>query len=264
MPNVNVLDLKGKPVDKIALPALFDTPYRPNLIRRAFLSVTSYQYQPQGVDPLAGKKTTAHSWGVGHGVSRIPRVKGSRTSSASKGAFIAFAVGGRRAFPPKVEKVTIERINQKERVLATRSAIAATGKRELVLARGHKVSDEIAFPIICVDDLEKVEKTQEIVGILEDIGIGEDLLRTKSSKKIRAGRGKTRGRKYKQAVSALIVAKHGTPIYLSSRNVPGVTVCSPSELSVGHLAPGGVAGRLTIWTTSALNEMKSMYQEAKK
>jgi large subunit ribosomal protein L4e len=259
-----LLGLNGKEVKKISLPSVFGTTYRPDVIRRSFLAQMSQQFQPQGRDPRAGKKTTAASWGVGHGVSRVPRVKGSRTPSASRGAFIPFSVGGRKTHPPRSDKIIIERINRKERTLALKSAIAATAVKELVHARGHQFSETVDLPMVCVDKLEKLERTSEVASVLEKLGVGADLQRTKSSKKIRAGRGKSRGRRYKQAQSILIVARTGTPIFLASRNIPGVVVCTPQELSIGHLAPGGIAGRLTMWTASALDETTQLFKEAKK
>lgn len=264
MPKVDLLDLEGKVVKKVSLPGVFETPYRPDVIRRAFLALTSHSYQPQGLDPLSGKKTTAASWGVGHGVSRVPRVKGSRSPSASKGAFIPFSVGGRRTHPPHSEKIIIERINKKERRLALRSAIAATANKESVEAKGYIVPEKSMVPFICVDDVESIEKTHDLQAVFMKMGLNENIIRSKSSKKIRAGRGKTRGRKYKQRTSFLIVAKAGTPIFRSARNLPGITVCDPSELSVVHLAPGGVSGRLTLWTISAIEELNKIFAEDKK
>lgn len=264
MVKATLIGLNGKAVKKISLPEIFETVYRPDIIRRSFLAQSNQLYQPQGVDPRAGRKNTAASWGVGHGVSRVPRVKGSRTPSASRGAFIPFAVGGRRTHPPQSEKITVERINKKERKIALKSAIAATANKELVEARGHKFSDTVDLPLVCVDDFENTERTAEVAKILEQIGIGADLSRAKGSKKVRAGKGKVRGRRYKQALSVLIIARGDSPVFLAGRNIPGVVVCTPKELSIGHLAPGGVAGRLTIWTASALDETTQLFMETKK
>jgi len=262
MVKVPILGLDGKVVRTVTLSPLFKTVYRPDVIRRSFLALQSLRYQPQGVDPRAGKKTTAASWGVGHGVSRVPRVKGSRTPSASRGAFIPFSVGGRRTHPPRSEKVIVERINRKEKLLALKSAIAATANQELVIARGHAIPEDFSLPLICVDEFEQIEKTAEVVSALEKMGLAEDLSRAKKSKKVRAGKGKMRGRRYKQAQSLLIVAQQGSPVFLASRNLPGVATCSPKELSVAYLAPGGVAGRLTVWTASALKELERIFAEA--
>ena len=73
---VKIFDLQGKPVDKLVLPDVFETPIRPDVIKRAVLAVQSSRLQPQGRDPMAGKRTSAESRGTGMGIARVPRVKG--------------------------------------------------------------------------------------------------------------------------------------------------------------------------------------------
>ena len=70
-----VLDLSGKFVRDVTLPPVFMEEYRPDLIRRAVLVMQSNRLQPKGPNPLSGRKTSAESWGVGRGVSRVPRIK---------------------------------------------------------------------------------------------------------------------------------------------------------------------------------------------
>ena len=48
---------------------------------------------------MAGKRTTAESWGVGRGMARIPRLSGRGRAALAPGT-----VGGRATFPPVVEK----------------------------------------------------------------------------------------------------------------------------------------------------------------
>ncbi len=59
-----------------------------------------------------------------------------------------------------------------------------------------------------------------------------------------------RGRRYKQRKSLLIVTS-GTELR-AARNLAGVDVVTVDQLNVEHLAPGMLAGRMTIWTESAL------------
>jgi large subunit ribosomal protein L4e len=63
-----------------------------------------------------------------------------------------------------------------------------------------------------------------------------------------------RGRRYKQRKSLLIVTAD-TPL-LSARNLSGVDVVTIDQLNVEHLAPGMQAGRLTVWTESALARLE--------
>ncbi|MFW9843687.1 MAG: 50S ribosomal protein L4, partial [Candidatus Thorarchaeota archaeon] len=88
MAKIKTYTLKGKASkESVDLPPQFDTPYRPDVIKRAVLAVQSRRRQPHGVDELAGKRNTAQSWQTGHGRSRMPRVKGSGTSAANKAGF---------------------------------------------------------------------------------------------------------------------------------------------------------------------------------
>ncbi len=66
-----VFNLEGKPVGKIELPPVFTTPLRPDVIKRAVLAIQSSRIQPQGRDPMAGKRTTAESRGTGSGTGQI-------------------------------------------------------------------------------------------------------------------------------------------------------------------------------------------------
>lgn len=134
---VNIYGLDGEKLRSIKLPDVFDTPYRPDLIKRAVLSSRAARIQPYGVNRNAGMRTTAESRGPGLGIARVPRVKGSRYSASMRGAMAPMTVGGRRAHPPKSEKKYAEKINKKERRIAIRSAIATTAQSELVKERGH-------------------------------------------------------------------------------------------------------------------------------
>ena len=127
MATIKTYTLTGKASkESLDLPAQFNTPYRPDVIKRAVLALQSRRRQPHGVDELAGKRNTAESWQTGHGRSRMPRVKGSGTGAANKAGFAPGTVGGRVAHPPEARKVLVERINVKENRLAIRSAIAAS------------------------------------------------------------------------------------------------------------------------------------------
>src|SRR5512136_2965288 len=117
--SAKVFNLEGKAVGKIDLPPVFTTPLRPDVIKRAVLALQSSRIQPQGRDPMAGKRTTAESRGTGSGTARVPR----RKTGAGKGAFAPGTVSGRQAHPPLSEKSILRKISKKERKLALFSAI---------------------------------------------------------------------------------------------------------------------------------------------
>src|ERR671924_186811 len=108
-----ILDLEGKPAGEIPLPSVFDTRLRLDVIRKAAIAQQSHKFQPQGRNLMAGKRTTAESFGVGRGISRVPRVGGHGPLSGTA-AFAPGTVSGRSAFPPVVGKKTVKNINWKK------------------------------------------------------------------------------------------------------------------------------------------------------
>lgn len=252
---VHVYSLDGKQVEEIELPSVFEEELRPDIIRRAVISAQTARLQPWGVDTMAGKRTSAETWGKGHGVARVRRVKGTRHPAAGRGAFAPHTAGGRKAHPPKVERVLYERINRKERQLAVRSAIAATKEKQLVSSRGHVVSGISELPVVVSDELEGIKKAKQTREVLQKLGMWQDIKRVVQSRKVRAGKGKMRGRRYRQAVGPLIVVGQDRGIKLGASNLPGVEVATVSNLNAERLAPGGVPGRLTVWTKSAVQKL---------
>ena len=250
-----ILDLEGKSTGKIELPGVFETPLRPDVIKRAVLAIQSNSFQPQGRDPMAGKRTSAESRGTGSGTARIPRRKGA----SGRGAFAPGTVGGRQGHPPLSEKIIVKRISKKEKKLALFSAIAATGSKKAVAARGHNVEDVVELPLVVSDDLEAMSKTKEVEEFLIRLGILSDIFRVRESRKVRAGRGKSRGRKMKHAVGPLIVVAENRGIAEAAQNIPGVEVATVSTLNPEMLAPGTHPGRLTVWTSSAIAKLGKLY-----
>ncbi|MFX0169125.1 MAG: 50S ribosomal protein L4 [Candidatus Hodarchaeota archaeon] len=254
MASVKILTLDGKKKGAVTLPSVFETPLRRDIIKRAVLAKQSAGFQPHGVDPRAGKRTSAESWGVGHGRARVPRRKGQGYQSASHGAFAPSTVGGRRTHPPEATKNSLERINRNERRLAIRSAIAATANSTLVTARGHTFEvDEL--PIITVDELQAIQSTEEAKEAFVNLGIWNDVLRVKNGRKIRGGNARRRGRKYRKPVGPLIVIVEDKGIRKAARNLPGVKIRYVSKLNAEDLAPGTQPGRLTVWTKSAIDAL---------
>jgi large subunit ribosomal protein L4e len=246
MTKVNVYAIDGTVKEKIDLPKIFDTPYRPDIIKKSFEVLHSNQRQPYGSDPLAGTRHAVASVGKGRGMSRVPRL-----TQGQAAGLVPNVVGGRRAHPPKVERNWKEKMNKKERRLARNSALAATADRTVVSKRGHAFSETVTLPIIIDDEFEKIKKTKEIVDALEKIGVYSDVLRSANGTHVRAGRGKMRGRRFRTPKSLLIVSTK-PEMQKSSGNLSGVNVTEPQQLNIEDLAPGGIAGRLTLITKSAL------------
>jgi len=244
-----VLSLNGDVVEEIELPEVFEEPFRPDIIRKAVHSIQSHRRQPYGPNPLSGIDYAAENWGPGHGYARVPRLK-----TGSRAAKVPQAVKGRRCHPPKPQKKWDEKINRKEMRKALRSAIAATANADIVRARSHVFEGEL--PKVVVDEFESVSRTKEAVATLKAIGVYEDIKKAANSKRYRAGRGKMRGRRYKVKKSLLIVVGNPSPVMNAVRNLTGVDVVLAKDLNVELLAPGTHAGRLTLWTKSALNVLE--------
>jgi large subunit ribosomal protein L4e len=182
-------------------------------------------------------------------MSRVPRLTQGQTAG-----LVPNVVGGRRAHPPKIERDWKEKINKKENQLARNSALAATADKEVVIKRGHRFDEKITLPIVVDDDFEKLKKTKDVIEVLQKIGIYSDILRSVNGKHVRPGKGKMRGRRYRVPKSLLIVSSKDV-VEKSSDNLSGIDIAKPHQLNIEHLAPGGIAGRLTIFTKSALKQL---------
>ena len=253
-----VIGMDGKRSGEVEVPPVFGSDLRPDLVKRTFWLVGSHRLQPKGRDPMAGERTTAetHSPPTGTGRSRIPRVKGERYSRGGLAGGVASVVKGRLPHPPRSEKVIHLGINKKENRLATQSAIAYTANLDAVRARGHRVG-KVSLPLVVADDIETVEKTGELVSFLKKVDLKEELERVDAHVKRNSGKRRLRGRAYRTGAGPLIVVTNDRGVGKAAGGIPGVSVRGVESLSVIDLAPGGVPGRLTLWTESALGALGS-------
>lgn len=79
------------------------------------------------------------------------------------------------------------------------------------------------------------------------------------SKRYRAGKGKSRNRRYKQKLGPLIIYNNNGGIVRAFRNIPGVTTLSVNRINLLKIAPGGHLGRLIIWTETAFRKLDSIF-----
>jgi len=249
MKKVNIYGIDGSEKEKISLPTVFHTPFRPDIIQKSFNILSSNKRQPYGPHYRAGAQHATASVGKGRGMSRVPRLTQGRQA-----ALAPCVVGGRRAHPPTPERNWREKMNKKERRMARSSALAATAQKEIVIERGHKFDEKRTLPLIVDDEFEKLNKTKDVIKVFKALGVYDDIIRAKNGKHIRAGKGKHRGRKYKTPKSVLIISSN--PDMLNgARNLTGIDVAHPNQTNIEHLAPGGKSGRLTIITKSALDTL---------
>ena len=258
-----ILDITGKETETIDLPKQFSEPLNKNLIKRAVIILQSNARQQYGSFPMAGMRSSAklsrrrgnYKGAYNHGMSRVPRktLWKRGTQFGWVGAFMPGAVGGRKAHPPQLDKDFTRKINKKENRKAIRSAISATLNPELV-KQHHRVS--IALPLILESKFESLNKTKQVKEVLEKIGLKDELSRI-SERKVRAGKGKSRGRKYKIKTGPLIVTAKSCSLEKASRNMQGIQIVPVNSLNAELLAPGTAPGRLVIWTKNAIERMKS-------
>ena len=253
---VHVYSLDGDVVKSVDLPTVFRGDIRSDLIRRAVTASQANRRQPYGPGRRSGAKHSVRWSGKGQGVSRVPRIRGSMTGAQAPGT-----VGGRRAHPPRVEKVWAKKINANERRLARNAALAAVKEVAMVSARGHEFKEELSLPVVIEDGIETLEPdggaTREGVKILDRLGVYTDVERAKEGRHVRAGRGKMRSRRYRQPRSLLVVVKDPAKVRRLFGNLPGIEVVSPAGLNAEVLAPGGDPGRLTMFSEGALEVLRS-------
>lgn len=263
-----VFGLNGEKKHEMDLPAVFETVFDPALIKRAVLSIESASKQPKSNYFKAGRQNTALYRGARYlpayartinvDRARLPRMKNRRGLLAGKVAAVPHAVGGPAARHPEVEHVIKEKINKKEKKLALKSAIAASANAEMVKKRGHVFSAR-QLPLIIEEKFEELKKTKDVVAVFEKLGILGDVERAKASKQVRAGKGKIRGRKYKRRKSILVVTGKNSAAFKAARNLEGVDVVEARNLNAGLLAPGALAGRLTMYTENAVKELAKKF-----
>jgi len=252
----------NKKTGDMNMPSQFKEEFRPDLIKRAVHSLWSKARQAYGADPEAGlrhssklsKRRRKYRGSYGFGISRVNRKILSRRGTRFNwvGTFSPQTVGGRRSHPPKAEKVLERRINKKENRKAIRSAMSATLLKEVVAERGHKLPVE--YPFVVSGAVESLSKTKEVEKLLLDLGFSEELERS-AQKKVRAGIGTMRGRKYRRKKGVLIVASGDCPLLKAAKNVPGIDAVEVKSLNAELLAPGADAGRVTLWTEKAVQKV---------
>ena len=148
---------------------------------------------------------------------------------------------------------------------ATCSALAASAAAPLLMARGHQVMTIAEVPLVIdssVLESGATAKTAGSLALLNAVGAGADIEKVKASKKLRAGKGKLRGRRHRQRRGPLVVydpATDGKDLVRGFRNIPGVETCPVTALNLLQLAPGGHLGRFVVWSSAAFKALDEIY-----
>lgn len=257
--NVYSIHKSDRVTNAIPVPSVYRAPIRPDIVHFVHTNMAKNKRQPYAVSDKAGEQTSAESWGTGRAVARIPRVNGSGTHRAGQAAFGNMCRGGRMFAPTKVMRQWHVKINLNQRRFATVSALAASGLPSLVIARGHRISKIEEVPLVVEDKIESLIRTRQAVDALKSIHAYSDVEKVIRSRKIRAGQGKLRNRRFRQRRGPLIVYNQDNGIVQAFRNIPGVELVNVRHLNVLQLAPGGHLGRFIIWTESAFTLLDELY-----
>ncbi len=261
--DVQLFGIDGKASKSITLPQVFSGDFRVDLVRRALSAEQSRNYQPQARDPMAGLRTTAvyvgkysarYRTGRHMGISIRPRQKlgGGAMGDVRR---IPSSVKGRRSHPQKLEKKILERINAKEYVRALESALAGCAQvRDIKQRQDFGAS---ALPIVVDNRIEGIDKTKELVKVINALGLGNELDASHKPSRRKGIRRLARQRHFRK--SMLIVAKNIDNVGRAGRNIAGVDVCTVDRLTVGKLAPGSTP-RITIWSEDAISGVEKALQ----
>jgi large subunit ribosomal protein L4e len=256
----------GKSVKQIELPKCFSEMIRDDLVWK--IVEAKRIAQPYGPGAESGRHHSAsglmihrrHVWksGYGKGQSRIPRKvmsnKGNQFNLVA--AEVPNTRGGRRAHGPEILSRTAElKINKKELTLALKSALSATAKPEQVSKKYQTLSNQkiSGVPFVVESEFLKL-KTKKLLEAMKKI-LGESIYNVAiKTKAVRSGKGKMRGRRYKQNAGALIVVgnkenlKTGAFDFAKAQNV-----------GIMDLANGG-QGRLVIYTEEAIKNLGEKFK----
>ncbi|KAI0157535.1 60S ribosomal protein L4-A [Xylariaceae sp. FL1272] len=265
-PTVSIIGKDGTPSGAThPLPAVFASPIRPDIVQQVHTGMAKNKRQPYAVSEKAGHQTSAESWGTGRAVARIPRVSGGGTHRAGQAAFGNMCRSGRMFAPTKIWRKWHIKINQGQKRFATTSALAASAVAPLLLARGHEISNVSEVPLVIdssVFEGAAAAKTAAAFAILKAAGASADIAKAKASKKLRAGKGKMRGRRHRQRRGPLVIYDpevDGKELVKGTRNLPGVETCDVYALNLLQLAPGGHLGRFIVWTSAAFKALDKIY-----
>jgi large subunit ribosomal protein L4e len=258
-PLVTVYNPDGEAADSVPMASVMTAPIRRDVVRFAHTQMAKNRRQAYAVSKYAGMQHSAHSWGTGRAVARIPRVSGSGTHRAGQAAFGNMCRKGRMFAPTKTWRRWHRKLSKGQRRYATASALAASAVPALVMARGHAIGDVVEIPLVVNVEAGSVKKTKEAIALLQAVGAQRDVEKAKDSKTIRAGRGKSRGRKYVLRRGPLVVHNGDADLARAVRNLPGVESANVNALNLLQLAPGSHLGRFIVWTKDAFEALDDVF-----
>ncbi|MGK0232100.1 MAG: large subunit ribosomal protein L4e [Patescibacteria group bacterium] len=260
--NTKLFDKAGKESGTVDLPKMFEGNAREDILAKVFEAEKMAKTQVYGAKPGAGAGYSASGilrhrrsvWKTtyGKGISRVPRKIMSRSGSSFNwvGATISSARGGRKPHAPKAEKVLTKKINKKELAIAFNAAFIGTVSPKYI-EKKYNMKGNSGF--VVSDDVAKL-KTKDFLVLMQTL-FGDAYAKLEKRKAVRAGRGKTRGRKYKSNAGMLFVVGSQETVKRS-----GITVVKAKELQISDLSPNGQPGRFTCYTKKAITEIGEKFK----
>jgi len=250
-------DKTGKEKNTIDLPKNFSAKIREDILAKVYESQKLTKTQSYGAKEGAGASYSAsgiskkkrHDWKgtYGKGISRIPRKIMSRNGASFNwiGATVSSARGGRKPHAPRAEKNIFKKVNKKELLIALNSALSGTVNTESIQKKyGIKGNSGFVF----TEEILPI-KTKEFLETMKKV-FSENYEKILKKKQVRAGRGKTRGRKYKSNAGLLFVISSEEKMKRK-----GIDVVSVNKIQIDDLSPNGEPGRFTCYTEKAIKEI---------
>ena len=244
-----LFDKSGKAKGDVDLPKCFGGKVRADILLKVFEAQKGIYSQAYGSMEGAGAQYSAsgiskkkrHDWKAtyGKGISRVPRKVMSRHGASFNwiGATVSNTRGGRRPHAPRSAKNPFLKINKKELQIAYGSAFAGNGK------------DVIVFDKAVLD-----LKTKDFISLLKKVFGDAKILKVK---KIRAGIGKMRGRKYKSNAGLLFVI--GSDEKMKRK---GIEVVEVGDLKIRDLTLNGQVGRMVCYSENAIGEIGRKFEKS--
>ena len=196
--------------------------------------------------------------------AQVTRLNADPEASSRNGYFHAALELGWPAGPP-VDVRAVSRIPRAAGLgssAAFASALAATREAKLATERGHLLPHGAALPYVLDDPVEELRTAKDARTILEHLKLWPDVRRAQDGTHLHgSGRARRRGR-VRRTPRSLLVVTAAAGKARGFRNLAGVDVVPVGRLGTEDLAPGGVAGRLTIYSRAAVEMLRSRLGEA--
>lgn len=151
------------------------------------------------------------------------------------------------------------KVNTTQKRHASATAIAASALPALVYARGHAIDEVPELPLVVDDSVQALQKTKQAIKLLNGLGLEAELEKVLASKKLRAGKGKLRNRRFTLKRGPLVIYAADDGLTKAFRNIPGVDLAHVERLNLLQLAPGGTFGRLIVWTEGAFRKLNAIF-----